>query len=94
MSVTLQHCDLSAGSCCGYLTIKGLTIDYPSLCTFFDAEIIGTTHTFLTRKWEADQSVDVAHWNRFEGFAPYLLLFNTDGFVYNTLDSEDCVFMR
>ena len=47
---------------CGYLKIKGLTEEYPTLTTFFDGEIISEKHPFLTRKWDADEEVDRKHW--------------------------------
>ena len=47
---------------CGYLKIKGLTEEYPTLTTFFEGEIISKKHPFLTRKWEADEDVDRKHW--------------------------------
>lgn len=48
--------------CCGYLKITGLTFEFPTLTTFFDAEIISKRYPFLTRKWDADMEVDVKHW--------------------------------
>ena len=47
---------------CGYLKIKGLTDEYPTLTTFFDGEIISKKYPFLTRKWDADEEVDRKHW--------------------------------
>lgn len=42
--------------------IKGLTEDFPHLTTFFQGEIIGKKHPFLTRKWDADEEIDRKHW--------------------------------
>ncbi|EIN07243.1 hypothetical protein PUNSTDRAFT_71057, partial [Punctularia strigosozonata HHB-11173 SS5] len=53
---------------CGYLHIRGLTEDWPELTTYFDAEIIGTRHGFLTRRWGADEQEDMNHWDRFPAF--------------------------
>lgn len=53
---------------CGYLRIRGLTDDWPELTTYFDAEIIGSRHGFLTQKWGADENADMSHWNRFPAF--------------------------
>lgn len=50
---------------CGYLKIKGLTEEFPTLTTFFDGEIISAKYPFLTRKWDADEDVDRKHWVRF-----------------------------
>lgn len=49
---------------CGYLKIKGLTDEFPTLTTFFDGEIISKKYPFLTRKWDADEDVDRKHWVR------------------------------
>ena len=57
-----QHVDLENSYLCGYLKIKGLTEEYPTLTTFFDGEIISKKHPFLTRKWDADEDVDKKHW--------------------------------
>ncbi len=57
-----QHVDLENSFLCGYLKIKGLTEEYPTLTTFFDGEIISQKHPFLTRKWDADEDVDKKHW--------------------------------
>lgn len=32
------------------------------LTTFFDGEIISPKYPFLTRKWDADEDVDLKHW--------------------------------
>lgn len=60
--VIFQYVDLENSYLCGYLKIKGLTEEYPTLTTFFDGEIISKKHPFLTRKWEADEDVDRKHW--------------------------------
>lgn len=61
---SLQHVDLDNSYLCGYLKIKGLTEEFPTLTTFFDGEIISKKHPFLTRKWDADEDVDRKHWVR------------------------------
>lgn len=53
-----QNVDESNSYLCGYLMIKGLTEEYPTLTTFFDGEIISEKYPFLTRKWEADEDID------------------------------------
>ena len=60
-----QHVDMETAYLCGYLKIKGLTEEYPTLTTFFDGEIISEKHPFLTRKWDADEEVDRKHWVSF-----------------------------
>lgn len=93
VAVELQHVDLKESFLCGYLHIKGLTDDWPDLCTFFEAEVIGSKHAFLTRKWDADESIDRQHWSRFPAFKPFEQSFNDDGFHHDCFDS-DHVFMR
>ncbi|CAG8728388.1 14795_t:CDS:2, partial [Racocetra persica] len=73
------HVDLSESFLCGYLHIKGLTEDYPELTTFFEAEIIGRKYSFLTKKWDADDKVDVQHWIRFPAFRPLQKHMKKDG---------------
>jgi glucose-induced degradation protein 4 len=58
----LQHVDEENCYLCGYLKITGLTFEFPTLTTFFDAEIISKRYPFLTRKWDADEEVDRKHW--------------------------------
>ena len=62
LKLFFQHVDLENSYLCGYLKIKGLTEEYPTLTTFFDGEIISKKHPFLTRKWDADEDVDRKHW--------------------------------
>ena len=62
VEVILQYVNIEECYLCGYLKIKGLTEEYPTLTTFFDGEIISKKHPFLTRKWEADEDVDRKHW--------------------------------
>lgn len=57
-----QHVDEENSYLCGYLKIKGLTEEFPTLTTFFDGEIISAKYPFLTRKWDADEDVDRKHW--------------------------------
>lgn len=94
VEVVLQNVDLENAYLCGYLKIKGLTEEYPTLTTFFDGEIISTKYPFLTRKWDADEEVDRKHWNKFASFTNYSKTFNNDDFDYEALESSDHVFMR
>ncbi|KAJ3046447.1 GID complex subunit 4, VID24 [Rhizophlyctis rosea] len=93
VSVEIQHVDLKESFLCGYLHIRGLTEDWPDLCTFFEADIIGPKYSFLTRKWEADEQIDKQHWTKFPSFEPYAEEFNKDGFVYD-FENSDFVYMR
>lgn len=88
---------------CGYLCIQGLTEvccsfslmfqEFPVLTTYFEAEIIGPRHSFLTRKWQANEQQDRQHWSMFSGFKPIADHFNDDGFVYKFWEN-DHMFMR
>jgi len=93
VTVEIKHVDLEHSTLSGYLTITGLTKDYHVLTTFFDAELIGLKYSFLTRKWDADETKDKEHWSKFPAFAPYVSSFNSDGFHENFADS-DFIFMR
>ncbi|KAG2222393.1 hypothetical protein INT45_006915 [Circinella minor] len=91
--VDIQHVDINESMITGYLNIKGLTTEFPELTTFFEGEIIGPKYSFLTRKWQAQQRIDVAHWKRFPSFHSYIDIFNRDDFVYDPTD-KDYVYMR
>ncbi|RKP24841.1 vacuolar import and degradation protein-domain-containing protein [Syncephalis pseudoplumigaleata] len=91
--VRIQHVDLEAATLSGYLHIHGLTTDYPELTTFFEAEIIGSRYSFLTRKWGASEEIDKRHWTKFSAFEPYKQKFNRDDFQYD-FASQDHLFMR
>ncbi|KAI1316112.1 GID complex subunit 4, VID24 [Mortierella claussenii] len=66
--VDIKYVDLNESFLCGYLHIKGLTEEYPELTTYFEAEIIGPRHLFLTHKWDADELIDEEHWSLFKPF--------------------------
>jgi len=68
VNVTIVDVDFSSSFLCGYLRIRGLTNDWPELTTYFDAEIIGSRHGFLTQKWGANEQEDMVHWQRFPAF--------------------------
>ncbi|ORZ18535.1 vacuolar import/degradation protein Vid24, partial [Absidia repens] len=91
--VDIQNVNLEQSSLCGYLNIKGLTSEFPELTTYFEGEIIGPKYSFLTRKWQAQHYVDLAHWKRFPSFHKHALYFNQDDFVYDPTN-EDFVYMR
>ncbi|KAK6171387.1 glucose-induced degradation protein 4 homolog [Patella vulgata] len=94
VEVVLQYCDMEKAYLCGYLKIKGLTEEFPTLTTFFDGEIISAKHPFLTRKWDADEDVDRKHWGKFLTFFEFAKNFNSDSFDYEELKKKDFVFMR
>ncbi|KAF9469174.1 vacuolar import and degradation protein-domain-containing protein [Collybia nuda] len=68
VNVTIVDVDFSSSFLCGYLRIRGLTDDWPELTTYFDAEIIGSRHGFLTQNWGATEQEDMVHWSRFPAF--------------------------
>ena len=43
---------------------------------YFKGEIICDKHTFITRKWDADEDIDRQHWSRFSCFQENKLLMN------------------
>ncbi|XP_052328157.1 uncharacterized protein LOC118396884 isoform X3 [Oncorhynchus keta] len=94
VEVVLQHVTMEASYLCGYLKIKGLTEEYPTLTTFFAGEIISRKRPFLTRKWDADEDVDRKHWGKFQAFYQYAKTFNSDEFDYDELKNSDYIFMR
>ncbi|XP_065580165.1 glucose-induced degradation protein 4 homolog [Artemia franciscana] len=93
VEVVLQYVDEERSYLCGYLKIKGLTEEFPSLTTFFDGEIISAKYPFLTRKWDADEEVDRKHWEKFKHFG-YSKSFNSDSFDYEATKDTDFVYMR
>ncbi|KAI8854146.1 vacuolar import and degradation protein-domain-containing protein [Chytridium lagenaria] len=93
VTVELQFVDLRTSFLCGYLNIKGLTEDWPDLCTFFEAEIVGPHNGFQTRKWGANEKTDLEHWSQFPMFDQYAETFCDDEFTYD-YESSDVIFMR
>ncbi|CAO3616713.1 unnamed protein product [Cunninghamella echinulata] len=93
VTVNIQNVDLKDYLLSGYLHISGLTASHPDITTFFEGEIIGPKHSFLTRKWLADLSVDAKHWKRFPSFAPLIDIFNKDGYHYDPME-HDHIYMR
>ena len=93
VSVRIVNVDLAASSLCGYLNIRGLTEDWPELTTYFDAEIIGSKHGFLTRKWGATEADDLKHWSRFAPFRPLKSSLAKPALTFNHVN-KPFVFMR
>uniref|UniRef100_A0A6G1SJK1 Uncharacterized protein C17orf39 n=1 Tax=Aceria tosichella TaxID=561515 RepID=A0A6G1SJK1_9ACAR len=95
VNVKIQHVDYDSSYLCGYLCIAHLTKSHPSLTTFFEGEIISEKYPFRTRKWEATEEIDLAHWSMFEDFREnYSLTFNCDSFDYDKLKNSDYIYMR
>lgn len=66
--VNIIHVALQDSFVGGYLNIRGLTAEYPSLTTYFEAEIIGSKYEFITKKWDTDPDIDLRHWEMFSQF--------------------------
>lgn len=95
VNVKLQFVDYETSYLCGYLCINHLTKSHPSMTTFFEGEIISERYPFLTRKWEATEGIDRAHWSKFEHFSEnYSQTFNLDSFSYGDLKDSDYIYMR
>ena len=62
VEVQIQSVDIDNAFVCGYLKISGLTDEFPELTTYFEGEILGDRHTFLTKKWDADETTDREVW--------------------------------
>ncbi|KAI5986998.1 vacuolar import and degradation protein-domain-containing protein [Pisolithus marmoratus] len=59
VTITITDIDLLTSFLCGYFCICQLTPDWPELTTYFDAEIIGSRHGFLTQEWGASDQDDM-----------------------------------
>ena len=67
VKVKFHYVDLPTSFLCGFLRIQGLSLDNPSLTTYFEAEIVGPHYSFLTRhpEWGATERTDLDHWTKF-----------------------------
>ena len=71
VTVDIKEVDLNQDYLSGYLTIKNLTENYPTLTTFFEAEILGegSRHNFRTgNRWRCSPLVDQEYWGKFPAF--------------------------
>lgn len=96
VEVELHHVDLAKSFMCGYLNITGLTEDHENLTTYFDAEMIGPDHSFMTGKWDASEKSDREHWSKFSGFKKHRDAFMRGAPCLTSplTSSSDCIFMR
>ena len=55
--VQIQYVDMAESFLCGYLSIRGLTEEHPTLTTYFEGEMIGAKHSFMTSnpEWGANE---------------------------------------
>jgi hypothetical protein len=44
------------------------------IAQYFEAEIVGKHHTFVTGKWDADEATDRDHWSKFSTFGRYQVI--------------------
>lgn len=75
---------------------SGLTEDHPTLTTYFEAEIIGTKYTFLTKhqSWGATDKTDLQHWARFPAWRPLARSARKSEFTYKNFTQHPDIFMR
>ncbi|EGE78202.1 vesicle-mediated transporter Vid24 [Blastomyces dermatitidis ATCC 18188] len=96
VDVEIKHVDMAESYLCGYLRIQGLTEDHPTLTTYFEAEIIGTKYTFLTKhqSWGATDKTDLNHWARFPSWRPLARSARKSEFTYKNFMQHPDIFMR
>ncbi|KAL7271359.1 hypothetical protein RUND412_005890 [Rhizina undulata] len=96
VQVELKHVDMSEAFLCGYLRIKGLTEDHPTLTTYFEGEMIGDKYTFQTRRpeWGSSDKNDFQHWARFPAYRPLATKAKRVDFHYKDFAQREYIFMR
>ncbi|KAK4987648.1 hypothetical protein LTR50_004491 [Elasticomyces elasticus] len=96
VQVELKHVDMAESFLCGYLRIQGLTDDHPTLTTYFEAEVIGTKHTFRTThpEWGSNEKVDMQHWARFPAWRPLAKAAKSSSFSMKNFAQREHIFMR
>ena len=96
VQVTIQDVDLDKSYLSGFLTIEGITQAYSKLTTYFDSEMIGKDYSFLTRKWQTNEEIDILHWNKFPSFRAYKYekVMNNENFVYDPRLNGDFLYFR
>jgi hypothetical protein len=96
VEVEIKHVDMRESFMCGYLRIKGLTEDHPSLTTYFEGEIIGSKYTFITQhpEWGSNEKVDRQHWARFPAYKPLSKYSSRQELVTKDWMQKEHLFMR
>ncbi|KAG9187038.1 hypothetical protein G6011_10146 [Alternaria panax] len=96
VEVEIKHVDMRESFVCGYLRIKGLTEDHPSLTTYFEGEIIGSKYTFITEhpEWGSNEKVDRQHWARFPAYKPLSKYSSRQELVTKDWIQKEHLFMR
>jgi len=94
--VELKHVNMAESFLCGYLRIKGLTEDHPTLTTYFEGEMIGDKYSFQTRRpeWGSSEKNDFQHWSRFQAFRPLVSKAKRTEFNYTNFAQKENIFMR
>ncbi|KAH5763930.1 hypothetical protein HBI16_162980 [Parastagonospora nodorum] len=96
VEVEVKHVDMRESFMCGYLRIKGLTEDHPSLTTYFEGEIIGSKYSFITQhpEWGSNEKVDRQHWARFPAYKPLSKYSSRPELVTKDWMQKEHLFMR
>lgn len=73
-----------------------LTEDHPTLTTFFEGEILGQKHTFITPhpSWGATPKDDLSHWSKFAAFRRYARAARKGPVFIPDLAQQEHIFMR
>ncbi|KAF1956416.1 hypothetical protein CC80DRAFT_76461 [Byssothecium circinans] len=96
VAVEIKYVDMRESLLCGYLRIKGLTQDHPSLTTYFEGEIIGSKYTFITQhpEWGSNEKVDRQHWARFPAYKPLTKYSSRPDLITKDWMQKEHLFMR
>lgn len=75
---------------------KGLTEDHPTLTTYFEGEIIGSKHGFVTQHddWGASLKTDMNHWSKFNAFRPFQKQVRKGPVLIQDVAQKENIFMR
>jgi len=94
VKVSIDQVDYHKGTCCGLLTISGLTPQLDNLTTFFEGEIVtGDRFGFKTLRYGASPEDDLKHWNRFHQFRNHKPKLEGEKWNYSS-DNQPAIFMR
>ncbi|KAF2869709.1 vacuolar import and degradation protein-domain-containing protein [Massariosphaeria phaeospora] len=96
VEVEIKYVDMRESFLCGYLRIKGLTEDHPSLTTYFEGEIIGSKYSFITQhpEWGSNEKVDRQHWARFQSYKPVSKFSSRQELITKEWNQKEHLFMR
>eukprot|EP00834_Sanchytrium_tribonematis_P005443 NODE_329_length_9526_cov_0.701708.p2 type:complete len:307 gc:universal NODE_329_length_9526_cov_0.701708:5545-4625(-) len=96
VEITINDVQLDKSYVSGYIMIEGITKAVDKLTTFFDGEMIGKHHSFLTRKWQTNEEIDKMHWVKFPSFRTfkYDAVMNHEDFEFDVRQNQDFVYFR